>query len=143
MQCPILRLCNYALKICPAMPSLNASRPQYLNEIGGRRHEGAAREDPPPPAQHGTACCESPSNIPYISSDFKSLEFRYFRRKSLGGATLCAMTADPRPELGILGAPRSPHDAPRSPPETPSSRQDAPRSPKRPPRSLPDAPRSP
>ena len=43
MQCPILRLCNYALKICPAMPSLNASRPQYLNGIGGRRHEGAAR----------------------------------------------------------------------------------------------------
>ena len=27
------------------MPGLNASRSQCLNRIGGRRHEGAARED--------------------------------------------------------------------------------------------------
>ena len=49
MQSPILRLCNYDLKICPSMPGLNASRHQCLNEIGGRRHEGAAREDPAAP----------------------------------------------------------------------------------------------
>ena len=37
--------CRYALKICPSMPGLNASRPQCLKKIWGRRHEGAARED--------------------------------------------------------------------------------------------------
>ena len=68
--------------------------PQGLNAsielgAGGMRAQPVKIRRP----QRSTACCESPVNISYISSDFKSLEGRNIRRKSLGGATRRAITA--------------------------------------------------
>ena len=94
MQSPIIRLCNYAVKICPSMPGLDVSRSQCLNKIGGRRHEGAAREDPPPPAQQRAVCCRclpQTSLIPFMQKHFLS----NLLSKILGSQGLHAPTAVP------------------------------------------------
>ena len=52
MQSPILRLCNYALKICPSMPGLNASMELGA---GGMRAQPVKIRRP----QRSTACCKS------------------------------------------------------------------------------------
>ena len=94
---------------------------------GGRAKRSSIRRP-----QRSTACCRPIVNISCFRTDFKSLEGRRLRSKSLGGATLRTTTADPRRPLDL------PSDflafmatlfRPRSPQEVPSSRQDAPRSP--------------
>ena len=74
---------------------------------GGRAKRSSIRRP-----QRSTACCRPPLNISYISNDFKSFEGRNFRRKSLGGATLHASTADPTPGLPLWGAQDRPKKRP-------------------------------
>ena len=55
------------------MPGLNASGHQCLNGIGGRRHEGAAREDNLLLKDSQTICCGMFSNshvIRLVSHDY-------------------------------------------------------------------------
>ena len=102
---------------------------------GGRAKRSSIRRP-----QQSTACCKSLMNISYHSSDFKSLEGRNFRRKSLGGATLRLSTADPFHTPSRLAPSWAPKIAPRSPKIAPRSPQDGPRSPQEAPRSAQDAP---
>ena len=63
-----------------------------------------ARSDPPPPAKHGTACCESHYNISHISFVFHNFNEEYFRRKSLrGGGKKLRPPAAPCPRQIALG----------------------------------------
>ena len=78
--------------------------------------------------QRSTACCKPIVNISCFRTDFKCLEGRRLRSKSLGGAPLRAMTAATLPSWAPQIAPRSPKDAPRSPQDDPRSPQEAPRS---------------
>jgi len=116
-----------------SIPSLERIKSQFTTAEpprgggGGRAKRSSIRRP-----QRSTACCRSIVNISCFRTDFKSLEGRRLRSKSLGGATLRTTTADPRRPLDL------PSDflafmatlfRPRSPQEVPSSRQDAPRSP--------------
>jgi len=77
---------------------MNSSRAQpargrSLRGGGGLRPQGVL--DPPPPAKHGTACCDSPSKIPSYSTYISLILRRNFLRKSLGGVTLRMSAAAP------------------------------------------------
>ena len=120
-------------------PHWSSQKPKALSKRsntegggGGRAKRSSIRRP-----QRSTACCKSLVNIPYHSSDFKSLECRYFLQKvSRGGHPSRECRRQPSraaPSWAPKIAPRSPNDAPRSP-------QDGPRSPQEAPRSAQDAP---
>ena len=133
----------------PSMPGLNASRPQCLNAIGGRRHEAAGREDPPPPAQQRAACCKrhsGTSSNPFCSCKY----FSNLLSKVLGRPRLRARTALPpvklRQDRGpwtLQEALRSPQDRPKTPKIGPKRPQDRPKIVLRRPRSAQDRPKRP
>ena len=49
--------------------------------IGGRRHEGAARIDPPPPAQHGKRLCRAADEKLSENNVVNELDFNNLRSK--------------------------------------------------------------